>query len=129
MTVLTLEEFRQCYPVFTVKDFPDAAVNHRLRLGEKFFAGNRWRDMDLRKHAIGLYTAHYLECWGSTNSGGSTRDSAKLGVVTSKSVDGASVSYDSSSSANNSAGFWNLTIYGRELWSIMGIVGSGAVQL
>lgn len=44
---------------------------------------------------------------------------ANSGVVSSKSVDKVSVSYDSSATMNPDAGFWNNTRYGAEFWQLI----------
>ena len=129
MAQMTIAEFRQRYPSFTSALYPDSAVQIRLALADKFFSETLWNDPLIRNHAMGLYTAHYLEFQGSKASGGSGTNGAVMGVVSSKSVDGVSVSYDTGSSAWAGAGFWNATPYGRELWDLMGIYGAGARQL
>jgi hypothetical protein len=49
--------------------------------------------------------------------------------VASKSVDGASISYDNATTAQEGAGFWNASIYGRELYQLMQLFGAGARQI
>lgn len=129
MNPLTLTEFRAAFPSFTEALYPDAAVEIRLALANDFFRTPRWGDGDLRKHVMGLYTAHYLSAFGSQSQGGNGQGSSAMGVVSSKSVDGASVSYDTTSTAWSGAGFWNSTPYGRELWYLMHTFGAGAIQL
>ena len=51
------------------------------------------------------------------------------GIVSSKSVDGASVSFDTSTGAEQGAGFWNQTAYGREYWQLIQMMGAGGVQI
>lgn len=118
--IVTVEEFREAFPAFTEEEFPQAAVHVRLLLAEKFFDKKIWPDEDVRKHVAGLYAAHYLTV---------TKEGSALGAVSSKSVDGVSVSYDTGSSSEAGAGFWNATPYGRELYKLFRIFGAGAVQL
>ena len=117
------------FPEFRTDHYPDGAVAVRLLLADKFFSPVIWKDKEVRDHVMGLYAAHYLQAAGSAASGGSGKGGAALGVVSSKSVDGASVSYDTSSVAEQGAGFWNATAYGRELHQLMRIFGAGAVQI
>ena len=127
---LTIEQFRLVFPAFTEDLYPDEAVNFRLILADKFFSEELWIDSDVRDHAMGLFTAHYLSAYGSKDAGGSgSGGGSGMGTVTSKSVDGASISYDTTSGAWQDAGFWNTTPYGRELWYLMSIFGAGAVQI
>jgi hypothetical protein len=128
MSDLTLDEFRSAYPGFTAETFPDSAVSARLTIAAKLLSPQVWPDEGLRKHVQGLYTAHYLTAQGSAAAGGSGGGAAS-GIVASKSVDGASVSYDTGTASETGAGFWNLTPYGRELWKLMRVFGAGAIQL
>lgn len=126
---LTIDEFRTRFPAFTSELFPDGAVQIRLTLADKFFDEALWSDPDVRKHVMGLYTAHFLSMDGSKSAGGAGRSEPASGLVSSKSVDGASVSFDTGSTAWANAGFWNLTPYGKELWYLMQIFGAGGFQL
>lgn len=130
MALMTVWQFRELYPSFTEALYPDFAVETRLALGEEFLSEKVWRKVAVRTHAVGLYTAHFLAAYGSTAAGGSGKESGSgMGVVSSKSVDGASISYDTGSTVEQGAGFWNSTPYGRELWQLMRVFGAGAVQL
>lgn len=60
---------------------------------------------------------------GGVNSNGAA------GVVSSKSVDKVSVSYDVSGVINPDAGFWNSTAYGREFYWWWSMFGAGGRQL
>ena len=54
----------------------------------------------------------------------------QLGIVASKSVGPASISYDNSAiSAQVDAGHWALTSYGLMYWELMRMVGTGGWQL
>lgn len=125
---MDLEFFRSAYPEFDSLQYPDAAVLVRLKLAEKFFSEELWPDEDVRAHCIGLYAAHFLAAHGSRAAGGEG-GAGVTGVVSSKSVDGASISYDVGSTVEQGAGFWNATPYGRELYQILRVFGAGAVQL
>jgi hypothetical protein len=130
MALMTVWQFRELYPSFTEALYPDFAVETRLALGEEFLSEKVWRKVSVRTHAVGLYTAHYLSAYGSASSGGSGKsEGSGMGVVSSKSVDGASISYDTGSTVEQGAGFWNSTPYGRELWQLMRVFGAGAIQL
>lgn len=128
--MMTVDSFRKNFPAFTAELFPDDAVSVRLSLGDVFFSKRSWVPENLRDHVVGLYTAHYLAAYGSAEAGGSGKSSGTgMGVVSSKSVDGASISYDTGSTTEANAGFWNATPYGRELWQLMRVFGAGAIQL
>lgn len=126
---LSILDFRTDFPAFTEERYPDGSVQVQLDLANKFFSKTRWRDEQVRDHVMGLYAAHFLSAYGSESAGGTGGGSSTLGIVSSKSVDGASVSFDTSTNAWKDAGFWNSTPYGRELWYLMRIFGAGAVQI
>lgn len=130
MAILTVQQFRELFPSFNEDQYPDLAVESRIELAELFFSKKIWKPEKVRIHAVGLYTAHYLAAYGSASSGGSGKTAGSaMGVVSSKSVDGASISYDTGSTVEQGAGFWNSTPYGRELYQLMRVFGAGAVQL
>ena len=130
MALMTVSQFRELYPAFSEALYPDLSVETRLALGEAFLSEKVWKPQTVRIHAVGLYAAHFLAAYGSASAGGSGRsDGSGMGVVSSKSVDGASISYDTGSTVEQGAGFWNSTPYGRELWQLMRVFGAGAIQL
>lgn len=126
---LTLKAFRAAYPSFTESLYPDQAVQIRLLMADKFFSPGRWSAPAIRDHAMGLYAAHFLELQGSHANGGSGHGGSASGLIASKSVDGASVSFDTATGSFADAGFWNLSPYGKELWYLMQVFGAGAIQL
>lgn len=130
MSTVSIAEFREAFPTFTAERFPDSAVQFRLDLAESFIDAKLIGDETVWSHMVKLYVAHYLAVAGSAASGGVGTDTgAGMGVVASKSVDGASISYDVSSTAIADAGLWNATIFGRELLSLLRLFGAGAIQL
>ena len=128
---VSIADFRAAFPAFTPDAFPDESVSYRLTLAEAFFSPAVWSDENVRGHAICLFVAHNLAMYGSVNAGGdgSTMAGTASGAVASKSVDGASISFDTGAFMDEDAGIWNATPYGRELWWMMQIFGAGARQL
>lgn len=126
---LTLDGFRKRFPSFDADTYPDTAIAVRLQLAGAFFKRAHWPNHDVRAHVMGLYVAHYLTAQGSRAAGGDGAEGASLGVISSKSVDGASVSYDTGIAAESGAGFWNATPYGRELYQLLRVFGAGALQI
>lgn len=125
---MDLEAFRKAHPELDATAYPDAVVLIRLKIAEKFFSADLWPDETIRDHCIGLYVAHFLVAYGSRAEEGEC-GAGVSGLVTSKSVDGVSVSYDTGTVAEQGAGFWNATTYGRELYQLLRVFGAGAVQL
>jgi len=51
------------------------------------------------------------------------------GIASSKAVGGANISYDSITSSEKDAGYWNLTTYGKQFIRLSRIFGAGCIQL
>lgn len=130
---MTPSEFRAAFPAFaSTTAFPDESISYRLTLADAVFSPDVWIDPVILEHAKGLYVAHFLAMYGSTAVGGDgtgTMSSGSSFAIASKSVDGASVSFDTGSSVFADAGFWNSTPYGRELYGLFMLFGAGARQL
>ena len=126
--ILSVDDFRSRNPAFTASLYPDSQVEARLVLASKFFSLEGFPDEDLLRHVVALYVAHYLTIGGSTEAN-AMGGGANPNPFASKSVDGVSVSYDTSSAIETNAGFWNATAFGRELWQLMKIFGAGARQI
>ncbi|OKP02606.1 DUF4054 domain-containing protein [Xenorhabdus eapokensis] len=126
----TVKHFRTDFPQFadTVK-FPDAQIQFRLHLADKQLDENRFGDMF--GYVVELMVAHYLALWAADSrsiAAGGT-GGANSGVVSSKSVDKISVSYDTGATLNPDAGFWNNTRYGAEFYELLMMFGAGGIQL
>ncbi len=76
-----------------------------------------------------LFVAHYAELRGKAMTGSARGVNSTGGVLTSKSVDKVSASYDVSGIINPDAGFWNNTGYGREFFWWWSMSGAGGRQL
>ena len=124
------QEFVEEFPEFAdVVEWPVPRVEFRIALANRFVRVCGLDDA-VARHLKGLYTAHYLAAQGpSTESGILEKGALGGGVVSGKGVDGASISYDTSTGTEEGAGFWNLTLYGREYWQLMQMLGAGGVQL
>ncbi|HAT1603038.1 TPA: DUF4054 domain-containing protein [Raoultella ornithinolytica] len=127
----TSNQFCTDFPEFSdTTRYPDAAVT--------FYLGQA--DVILNQDVLGdqfvylaeLFVAHYTELRGraiATAAVGGGVNTAGGGVLTSKSVDKVSASYDVSGIINPDAGFWNNTAYGREFFWWWSMFGAGGRQL
>ncbi|MEB0790625.1 DUF4054 domain-containing protein [Citrobacter portucalensis] len=82
---------------------------------------------------VELYVAYFAEIRGkviaaATRNGGSVNTNVG-GMLTSKSVDKVSASYDVSGGINPDAGFWNDNWYGRQFYWWWSMSGAGGRQL
>ncbi|PQQ36472.1 DUF4054 domain-containing protein [Photorhabdus luminescens] len=127
----TVDQFRADFPEFSDKTcYPDAAINFYLSQADNLLDQNVHGDQFV--YLAELFTAHYVELRGKTIAGAAISGSVNTaggGVLTSKSVDKVSMSYDTSGIINPDAGFWNNTAYGREFFWWWSMFGAGGRQL
>lgn len=127
----TVSDFRRDFPEFSdTTKYPDPAVNFYLGQADTILSQEMMGDQFV--YLVELFTAHYTELRGrmlaATAMGGGV-NSAGGGVLSSKSVDKVSASYDVSGIINPDAGFWNNTGYGREFFFWWSMYGAGGRQL
>ncbi len=123
---LSVSEFRHLFPAFgDGETIPESVIAYRLLLATEQCGRTRWGK--LWKHGCYLYTAHFLAVSMAEATNGQGAGSG--GQVSSMSADGLSVSFDTSTSAEQGAGFFNATSYGREFWRLRRAFGAGGLQL
>ena len=120
--------FRAVFPEFgDSAKYPDAQVQYYLDFAVQSLRPEAWRN--LLERGTGLFVAHYL-AMSAISRAGTIPGRGQLGIVASKSVGPASISYDNSAiSAQADAGHWALTSYGLMYWELMRMVGTGGWQL
>jgi len=126
----TIAQFRTDFPQFSnVTTYPDAQVQFRLNLADVMLDQRKLANMFV--YLVELFVAHYLTLYAadsrSAAAGGS--GGSNSGILSSKSVDKVSMSYDSSATLNPDAGFWNNTRYGTEFYQLLCMFGAGGRQL
>lgn len=109
------------YPVGTIEYWASIAV---LRLN-----ATRWGN--LLTHGQYLFVAHNIalaaQATRAASMGGDVARSS--GLLASKSVGDVSMGVDTSTTAEQDGGNWNLTRYGRDLLRLVRIVGIGGLQI
>lgn len=132
--MLTVFGFRESFPQFTEELFPDGRVGFYLKLAAKQLSRERWGD--IWEEGAHLYVAHFLtleKAASRAKDGAGGMDAAAGAVVSrSKTVGGVSVSESragAAATANLNAGHWNDTVYGKQYWQLVQLVGAGGVQL
>jgi hypothetical protein len=133
--------FRAHFPEFAdTTRYSDATVGFWIGIGEKMLVPSTARWGELLDHGMDLFVAHHVvmaaQAMAQASVGaaapGATRapvPGTQIGVVTAKSIDRVSVSYDVSSSIEPNAGHWNMTIYGIQFIQLAKMVGSGGMQI
>ena len=126
--MVDIATFRAVFPEFgDSAKYPNAQVQYYLDFAVQSLRPEAWRN--LLERGTGLFVAHYL-AMSAISRAGTVPGRGQLGIVASKSVGPASISYDNSAiSAQADAGHWALTSYGLMYWELMRMVGTGGWQL
>ena len=126
--MVDIATFRAVFPEFgDAAKYPDVQVQYYLDFAVQSLRPEAWRN--LLERGTGLFVAHYL-AMSAVSGSGAIPGRGQLGIVASKSVGPASISYDNSAiSAQADAGHWALTSYGLMYWELMRMVGTGGWQL
>ena len=126
--MVDIATFRAVFPEFgDAAKYPEAQVQYYLDFAVQSLRPEAWRNLIGR--GTGLFVAHYL-AMSAISRAGTVPGRGQLGIVASKSVGPASISYDNSAiSAQADAGHWALTSYGLMYWELMRMVGTGGWQI
>lgn len=129
MTV-TVASFKTDFCEFAdIALYRDNDISFWLKYGLLSLNPNRWGDfLDL---GVELFIAHNLtiERQAKAAAANGAPPGLATGIVSSKSVDSVSISYDTNSAMEKDAGQWNLTTYGQRYWRMMRMFGAGPVQV
>lgn len=122
--------FRTNFPEFADNVvYPKPMLDFWAALATKQVPSCIWKDCWIQ--GVSLYLAHELVLAAqnakAANSGGVPGTSG--GVANNKTVGSVSVGYDTTSTAEKDAGYWNLTNYGKQFIRLARIFGAGAIQL
>lgn len=126
----TSDQFRTDFPEFADKTrYTDVSVNFYLTQADNLLNQDIFGSQFV--YLVELFTAHYTELRGRALAGAALGgvNSGGGGVLSSKSVDKVSASYDLSGIIDPDAGFWNNTGYGREFYWWWEMAGAGGRQL
>lgn len=126
----TISDFRRDFPQFSdVTKYPDPTIQFRLNLADLLIDGSD--KGDLFPYIVELFVAHYLALNSADQRAAQVGGAggSNSGILTSKSVDKVSMSYDTSATLDPDAKFWNNTRYGSEFWQYISLFGFGGIQL
>ena len=127
---VTPTSFRADFPAFVdATNYPDSAITFWTTVALQFLNAERWDTaIDIGTE---LFVAHnlVLEFQANTAAGNGAAPGLSQGMISSKSVDKVSISYDTGSAAELDAGHWNLTIYGQRYVRMARMMGAGGIQL
>lgn len=129
---LTVARFRKDMPAFAdASDYPNDSVQFWIDivLNDGLFPYQRWGPQQLMIQefyiAHELTLDHYAVASAQKGMGGL---GSGIGIATSKSVGGVSVSYDNNMGYDPAMGPYAYTMYGRRLWYYIQQAGAGPVQ-
>lgn len=116
-------DFLATFPEFAdATQFPTARISFWLGVAVNQINPVRWADLADQGQA--LLTAHYLVI----DRRNAITPGAVTGVITSKSVDGVSVSMDVGAVTMDKAGHYNQSNYGIQYWQLAQMMGAGGLQ-
>lgn len=130
MTV-TVDQFRTDMTAFAdTARWQDDDIAMYLNIANATLDPHRWGEW--LTYGVEMFTAHNIVLDQESNviaQRGGIPGANNVGIVQSKSVGPASVSYDTSAGAEVDGGMWNLTVYGRRFLRMARMVGAGPVQI
>lgn len=130
MAAVPTTQLRADFPEFSSKQkFPDSSCAFWLNIAFLQIRANVWGQLYVL--AQELWTAHMLvlEEKAQLEAALGNLPGVSTGAVTSQSVDKVSEAYDTSGSAEEKAGHWNLTIFGTRFIRLAKMAGMGGIQL
>lgn len=132
-----ISDFRAVMPAFTEQVIPDEQLQHFIDMAQAVVKEARWHG--LWREGMRLYIAHFVTLYLSTPQDAPSRDALvgagqMKGAATSKSVDGVSVSFDTSQNASalndlDGWGAFKLTTYGAQFATLAKAVGKGGMYV
>lgn len=136
--MISAKSFRLDLPEFgDVPIYPDAVIGYWIAWAKLLMNTARWgvgssepNNPPTTEYDFGqeLFVAHNLVLWKQSADAakrGGTPGVSTGGAVSSKSVGGVSVSYDTGAAMELNAGHWNKTDYGTRFIQIARMMGAG----
>ena len=122
--------FRKEFPEFAdTEAYPNAQISLWSVLAERQVTECIWGDT--RSLRVSLYVAHEITLASQHKKAATVGGvpGSFGGIANNKTVGSVSVGYDSTSTSEKDAGYWNLTTYGKQFIRLARIFGAGAIQL
>lgn len=127
---LVIAQFRAAFPEFAdIVRYPDAQITFWGEFAETMVIECRWGTMWSK--GVMLYVAHEITIAAQNQKAGVIGGVPGQfnGPANSKTVGSVTVGYDTQSTTEKDAGWWNSTIYGKQFIRLARIFGAGVVQL
>jgi hypothetical protein len=127
---MDIPQFRTNFPEFSdTVVYPTSLISFWASIAETQVSLNAWTTM--WANGVALYVAHEITLAAQNHKSGQIGGMPGIngGVPNNKTVGSVSVGYDSATTSEKDAGYWNLTNYGRQFIRLARIFGAGCVQL
>ncbi len=127
---MDIGQFRTSLPEFSdIARYSDAQLTFWATLAEAQVNARRWGAQT--QMGVFLYVAHEITLSAqnekATIVGGVPGNQS--GPANSKTIGSVTIAYDTQQTAEKNAGYWNLTVYGKQFIRLARIFGAGGVQL
>lgn len=127
---MDLTQFRLDFPEFSdTAKYPDSQLTFWSTVAEAQVNECAWGSM--KPFGVKLYVAHEITLAAQNTKaaavGGTPGQSG--GIANNKTVGSVTVGYDSSTTTEKDAGWWNLTNYGKQFIRLARMYGAWAIQL
>lgn len=120
-------QFRLNFPEFSdVVRYPDPMLDFWAEVGVLSLIAERWKT--LYDYGVQLFVAHNITLAAVNAAAGAAGGvpGQMTGVTSNKAVGSVSVGYDTQTTAEQNAGTWNTTSYGKQLIRLARMIGAGA---
>lgn len=127
---MDIAQFRKDFPEFNdTGRYPDSQITFWSTTAEKLVLECVWKDM--WQTAVKLWTAHEITLAAqndkAANFGGVPGQQG--GPINNKTVGTVTIGYDTATGSEKNAGYYNLTVYGKQFYRLMRLFGARCVQL
>lgn len=122
--------FRTKFPEFSDKArYSDTEIEFWADLAELQVRQCVWKNT--YPYGVQLYVAHEITLATQNAKAGKNGGAPGTfgGIANTKTVGSVTVGYDSQSTSEKDAGYWNLTNYGKQFIRLARLFGAGCVQL
>lgn len=127
---MDIPAFRTAFPEFSnTTVYPTPQITFWATVAEKMVLQSIWNTMWTQ--GVNLYVAHEmtLAAQNTKAAGVGGSPGQQGGIANTKTVGTVTVGFDSATTTEKDAGYWNLTTYGKQFIRLARIFGAGAIQL
>ncbi len=127
---VTIAQFRADFPAFTdTTVYPDAMIQWNITWATNLMNAYRWGNMYVQ--GMELLVAHlsFLNAQQNLAAAAGGAPGISKGMIASEGAGAVSLGYDTSSTAEEKAGAYNLTQWGQQFIRLARLIGMGPIQV